>query len=83
MEAIQPMDQDKVNKQLRKMRLPTIGPELTAHALADTTLNNRLFDVRVGTDPSTTYQNESNGSAWTFDDITEDLLAHQAQGRRR
>ncbi|WP_233423724.1 type III effector [Paracidovorax citrulli] len=81
MESISPLGQEEINKQMRKMGLPPVGEQLTAHALADD--STRLFDVRVGTDPSTQYMDQSDGETRTFDDISATLLNQQYAGRQR
>jgi len=78
---IKPMGTQDVNKQLRKMRAPEVGPGLVRHieqqALAQT--GTPLHDVRVATDPSTRYT-DGTSYAQTFDDVSEETLSQQQAG---
>ncbi|BCL94266.1 type III effector [Ralstonia pseudosolanacearum] len=79
---IKPMSTHDVNKQLRKMGAPEIGPDLVRHieqqARAQT--GTPLFDVRVATDPSTRYT-DGTSYAQTFDEVSTDTLTKQQAGR--
>ncbi|MBX8493756.1 hypothetical protein [Pseudomonas cichorii] len=57
-----------LEKKLEKMKLPPLGSqELINHALADNRYGQ--FDVRVATDPSTGYRDESGAIVRTFDPL--------------
>lgn len=79
---IKPMSTSEVNKQLRKMGVPEVGPQLVRHAeqQANAQTGTPLFDVRVATDPSTRYT-DGTSYAQTFDAVSLDTLSKQ-QARR-
>lgn len=80
---IKPMSTSDVNKQLRKMGVPEVGPQLVRHVerQAHEQTGTPLFDVRVATDPSTRYT-DGTSYAQTFDEVSTDTLDMQQAGRQ-
>ncbi|MCM2545199.1 hypothetical protein [Burkholderia glumae] len=76
------MSTHDVNKQLRKMGAPEVGPDLVRHIeqQAHARTGTPLFDVRVATDPSIRYT-DGTSYAQTFDEVSTDTLSKQQAGR--